>query len=327
MTQKYISVGSSSSISSAAARNGGGGARGGTNGFRYASISANEHATFIVGAAFRRNSTLSSSPGLFTFSSDGNATTHITVGVDNSGKLYVKRGSSTGTSLGTESGFTLGLANVWHYVEAKITLSDTVGVAVVRVDESIVINLSAQDTKNAGTKTVFDNIMVFDGGGALTIDCDDFYICNGAGSVNNDFMGDIKIETLYPNGNGNSSQLVGSDADSTNNYQLVDETPPNTTDYVGSATTDQKDTYAYGNTTIAGNVKGIQVNTYAQKTDAGARSFCPVIRRSSTDYDGTDTPVGTGFAIYEQLYENDPSTSAAWTTTNVDAAEFGVKVR
>ena len=58
-------------------------------------------------------------------------------------------------------------------------------------------------------------------------DYDDLYICDGTtvpGEPVNDFLGDVRVDTLYPNGNGNSSQWVGQDANSTDNYLNVDDT-------------------------------------------------------------------------------------------------------
>jgi hypothetical protein len=328
--QKYEIVTSPPAINSSAARTGSGGmvpapTIGGPN-LKLLSA-ANEHATLIVGAAFRRIGT----PGshwLFDLCSDTGGTQHLVLQIDATGKLTVRRGSQvSGTILGTESGASFSVLNTWHYVELKALLSDTVGTIEVRIDGNTtpVILLTAQDTKNAGTKTVFDSVAPAQDQSA-GFHMDDFYICNGAGSVNNDFLGDIKIDTLLPNNNGFSSALLGSDGNSTDNYLLVDETPPNTTDYVSSATVDQKDTYAFSNTTVSGTVMGVQINSFAQKNDAGTRQIAHVTRRT-IDYDSADMTVGQGFGYYRTLQETDPSTSAAWTTAGVDAAEFGVKVR
>jgi hypothetical protein len=329
--QKYdTNPGSGGTLNSAYARTGTGGFQSTSSGGvcqKYLS-SSTEHATLIAGIALRRTATLNGSGRLLQFLSDTGSTIHATLNADSTGKLRVTRGDYNATLLGSEAGNTLSVINVWHYVEVKILLSDTVGTVEVRVDGNTtpVINLTGQDTKNAGTKTVFDSIGIGSEGSFGNVNSDDFYVCNGAGSVNNDFLGDIKIDTLLPNNNGFSSALVGSDGNSTDNYLLVDEVPPNTTDYVSSATIDQKDTYAFSNTTVAGTVMGVQINSFAQKNDAGTRQMAHVTRRS-IDYDSADMTVGQGFGYYRTLQETDPNTSAAWTTSGVDGAEFGVKVR
>lgn len=287
---------------------------------------ADEHATLIVGVALNPT-TLANDVPILGFLSDSGGTTHVSIVVTTTGAIRALRG---GTTLGSSSAGVV-TAGAWQYVEALVTLSDTVGVVTVRVNGAQVLNLTSQDTKNSGTKTVLDSVLVGRTSAATATDesYDDLYICNGAGSApSNTFLGDVRVRTLAPDGNGNSSQLVGSDGNSTNNYQLVDETPPDTADYVGSATSGDKDTYTFGNLTeLTGTVFGVQRATYALKTDAGSRSIAHVVRSGGTDYDGSDLTLATSAAFSMSLREQDPATSAAWTISGVNNAEFGVKVR
>jgi len=328
LNQKYEITPGGASIGSSYARTGSQGFNAFTNSaptFKVVPAAA-EHATFIAGIALKRTGVLGGAAAFLTFGSDSGTTFHVTLGVDAAGKLKVMRGPYNGTILGSESGATLGVLNTWHYVELKVTLSDTVGIVVVRVDANPtpVINLSAQDTKNGGTKTVFDAIGI-NGDTNGNVASDDLYLCNAAGSTNNDFLGDIKVETLLPNAEGSNSGMTCSTG--TVHNTLVKEVPPNTSDYVFSAVDGTKDTWGYANTTQTGGVKGVQVNTYAQKSDAGAKSFRPVVRHGGTDYPGTDVGLGTGFGYYRQVYETNPGTGAAWTTSELDAAEFGAEAR
>lgn len=289
-------------------------------------LPSQEHATFIVGFALQAAPNLPTVVRrLLSCNSDGGVTEHVSLCLTAGGQLQVRRGDQSGTILGTETGVSFPVANTWHYVAMKVLLSDTVGTVEVRLDgrATPVIALSGQDTKNAGTKTGFDGIQFGDTG--TSIDIDDIYLCNGAGSVNNDFLGDIRVDTLLPNGDGSNSGMSLSTG--TTHSTLVDENPQNTTDYVFSATAGTKDTWNYANTVTVGTVRGVQLNTYAQKSDASARSFRPVVRHAGTDYGGTDVNLGVGFVYYQQVYETNPGTGVAWTTANVDAAEFGVEVR
>src|SRR5262245_29380801 len=121
-------------------------------------LPADEHATLIVGCAFAANSPLpSTTTALISLCSDALVTRHVSLCVSASGQLSVRRGTSSGTVLGTESGATFATVSTFHYVELKAVLSDTVGTVEVRVDgaATAVISLTSQDTKNAGTKTVF----------------------------------------------------------------------------------------------------------------------------------------------------------------------------
>lgn len=293
---------------------------------------AEEHATFILGFAFKAVVALTSRTGVadgypVQFLSDSAATNHVAISFDSSGIITARRGT---TSLGT-SGANALLLNTWYYIEIKATLSDTVGVITVRVNGTNWINVSSVDTKNAGTKTVFDSIRLTgdsSSGSSEYYLFDDLYLCNGAGSIRNDFLGDVAVEVLYPNGDGANSGMTGSDGNSVNNYLLVDEATIDTADYVGSGVDGTKDTYAFGNLTrAAGTVYGVQGAIHAAKTDAGARSMRMLARPGSTDQPSSDFALGTGYLPYTYVWQQNPDTSTDWSVTTVNASEFGAEVR
>lgn len=294
-------------------------------------LGSDAHATAILGVACRFTSLVTqTNEGYFPlrFHGDSGAITHVAIGILDTGEIQVKRGDST--TLATSSG--LGLTtNVWYYIEAKVTVNDTTGAVVVKVNGTEVVNISGVDTRNGGTDGIVSQVrigMTGSGSQASPFHGDDIYICNGAGTTHNDFLGDGKVETLLPNGNGTYSQLVGSDADSVDNYLLVDEAIPSSADYVGSATDGSKDTYAYAN--LSDNtrvVKGVQATMYAAKSDTGAKSARQVLRTGAIDYIGSDESLSTTYTASVKVWEQNPNTATAWTGSEVDAAEFGFEVR
>ena len=292
---------------------------------------ADEHATFIVGFAYKPANVTStpatnSTYGLVAFLSDSLATSHLTLCPNADGTVSVRRGGIAGTVLGT-SVVSL-TAGVFQYIEMKATLHDSTGIVTVKLNGTAIITLTGQDTKNAGTKTVFDGFgMGVMGGIGSTTDYDDLYLCNGAGSVNNDFLGDVAVETLLPSGNGSNSQFVGSDGNSTDNYLLVDESTPSSTDYAGSATSGNKDSYAMADLSRAtGTVFGVVANPWVGNSDAGAQNFKHVCKSSGTTDVGTSTAINTTYQPYQKVYELNPDSAGAWTVTTVNAAEFGAQV-
>jgi len=290
---------------------------------------AEKNSTFIMGFAYKPNTVGNSGGEIAAMFGDNAATQHITLSATLTGALEVRRGTQVAsTVLASSSGGVIPAA-AWSYVELLVTLSDTVGVVKVRVNGALVIDASALDTKNAGTATVFDAVRLGHASSASDAGTvDDFYLCNVAGTVNNGFLGDCRVRTLLPNGNGANSGLLGSDANSIDNYLLVDEATPDVADYVGSGTDNLKDTYLFPDLTeTVGAVRGVQVNSYAAKTDAGAKSLALVTRSGAADYDSADLALGTSAGYLRQLRELDPATAAAWTIAGVNAAEFGVKVR
>lgn len=302
-------------------------------------VAADEHATFIFGKAYRNRSGANTSEAwiqsggqygaVVTFLSDNLTTAHISVCLEGGNTINVRRGLVNGTLLGSYV-----VASVdwtaWYYFEVKCTLSDTVGVVEVKLNGQTVINLTGQDTKNGGTKTVFDGFAM--GGNHVANGVhnmsDDLWLCNGAGSANNDFLGDCAIETLYPNGDGSLSMLVGSDGNSVNNSLLVDE--PNTvilTDYVQGASVADKDLYALANLArTSGTVYGVQALAHAVNTDSGARSAGVILKSGGTTTTVVGQALSTTPAAIRRIWEQDPNTSAPWTVSGVNALEAGFEV-
>jgi hypothetical protein len=159
---------------------------------------------------------------------------------------------------------------------------------------------------------------------------DDLADNDTSGDVENGLPADGAVLLLKPNGNGASSQLVGSDGNQVDNYALVDEVPPDSADYVASSTPDQQDTYALEDVPAPYNaVRLVQPVSYAALATAGTGALRNVVRSGGTDYaDAADTALGTtyGFVKGDALY-TDPADDAPWTVAKVDALEAGPRVR
>lgn len=313
---KYTSV-VANTITTSAGRNG-------TSGLRFtgstgrADLTLDAQATWIVGFAYKTNRGSATSNGIVRFVDGG--TLHVDLRHDASGNLFVTR---NGTTLAT--GTAVLAANTSYYIEIKVTIADAGGVAVVKVDGVTDINFSG-DTRNAGNASA--NIVSLAGSTSVTSDIDDYYICDGTGSSPyNDFLGDCRVEALFPNGNGNSSVLVGSDGNSTDNYLLVDETAPATADYVESSTVGDKDTYTYTNlTATSGTVYGVAVRPYAAKTDAGSRSIVAVARVSTTEVDSSALTLSNTATYPLEAPRTTKPGGGSWSISDVNGAEFGAKV-
>ena len=286
-----------------------------------------EHATFIVGFAFMLGSSYAAS-SICNFYSDALATSHISMGVDNNNAIVIRRGD--GTVLGTSSNNTL-TPGVFQYVEIKVTLGDAgAGGVEVRVNGATVLNLVAIDTKNGGTKTVLETVSFNASSGptGTVYYLDDIYICNGASTINNDFLGDCTVYTLLPVANGTYSNWGGSDGNTIDNYLLVDDNPVSTADYVASDTPEAADSYEFTPIPMTGNIKGVVHRSYASKSDAGDRSFRQImLDAGDTIYGGPDIPLGTAWAIYSRMMEESPESGAAWMPGALNSDEFGVQVR
>lgn len=249
---------------------------------------------------------------------------HLYLAWAGSGALELRHGDNT--LLGTTSSAWTGSND--KYVEVDILIANSGGHARVYVNGVLEINFSG-DTQNGGSALVNQLNLVsgqitFEGAHNLIID--DLYIIDNADAASTP-LGDCKVECDFPSGNGNSSQLDGSDGNSTDNYLLVDEAANDgDTTYVESATVDEKDTYAFGDLASAtGVVHAVQINAFAKKTDSGARGLKTVARLSGTEVDSSSTSLGTSYAAARDIRTTKPG-GGSWTIADVNNAEFGVKV-
>lgn len=267
---------------------------------------------------------------LVNFYGDNGSTAHITIYRNpTTGVLEIHRGGYSGTLLASG---TQGLPlSSWFYVEISVTISDTVGEVHVRLNGSATDEVSfTGDTKNGGTNTTIDRILIntgtfVEGNGTKLAD---LYLLNSTGPApHNTFLGDVVVRTLSPSANGTYSQLTGSDGNQVDNYLLVDEHPYSGTDYAGSSTVGQKDTY--GLTDLPGGIStvyAVQVSGFMMKSDGSLGSARYVLRTGGADYPGTTRALSTSAIGYYDLFTQNPATSAAWTPAEVSGLEAGMEV-
>ena len=251
------------------------------------------------------------------------------------GTLNVRAGAvNTGTKLGFADAILP--SRVWYYIECKVNFHASTGSVVLRVNEEEVLNVTGVNTTPTTSLDARPSMISIGGGSrSQQFQVDDVYILDDQGSVNNDFLGDIRIERLNPvTPSGNSSGFVGQDADSTDNFEMVDDAAPDDdgTTYVESKTvtpTPAKDTYNFANSSItAASVAAVSVKSLVRKTDAGSRNFVHVARQTG-ETDSAIVYPGVDYRYMESIFEQDPNdgvTPIAWTTTTVNSAEFGYKV-
>lgn len=255
-----------------------------------------------------------------------NGLINIRICIGGTGYIRVYRSS---TLLATSSA-ALSVAT-WHYLEIKATCKNSISADdfVIKLDGLEIVNLSATtDTQESATSGI-DEVRLSGLYPGNYVYFDDIYICDLLGGVNDDFLGDVKVETLYPNGNGNTNQFVGSDSDSINNYLLVDEAQQNEdTDYVEHNTVSELDLYTFDDMAVTpASIKGVGVRTYVKKSDAGSRTGKLQCRRSAANYEGDEFFPASNYLGKDHIWEVDPSTASAWTEAGVNAAEFGIKVQ
>jgi hypothetical protein len=312
-------------ISAGNGRNGSSLRCGAANGSNISKV-LDSQATWIIGFAFR-TTTLGTTP-ILRLNDSGVDQVDLVVNTD--GTLSVTRAGTAVT--GGQSVSSLSI-NTWYYIEFKVTIADSIGAGTckVRVNGVDWITVATgQDLKNTANATA--NMITLGIIGAPSsnpfLDFDDLYICDGvAGAVSgdNDFLGDLRVDSLLPTGAGTTTQWT---PDSGSNYARVNEATPDTTSYVASSTVNNIDTYAMGDTpATSSKIWAVQSGLVCRKMDAGSRSVAPVVHGADGDKVGTTVSVYDSYFNEIQVYEQNPLTSPAdWTDTSLNGIEFGAKL-
>jgi hypothetical protein len=300
---------------------------------RYVTKTFDNQVTWIIGFAFRTGilpDTLQH--GHFITLYDG-VTVQASLHLNIDGTLQVCNGQVTVVT-GGQSVSTLSI-NTWYYIEFKVTIADSIGAGTckVRVNGVDWITVATGQDLKAGTNAFANAIGIGpfasgSSGWSTNIDFDDLYIADGvAGAVSgdNDFLGDVRVESLFPTGAGTTTNWT---PDSGSNYARVNEVAPDTTSYVASSTVNNIDTYAMGNLSSTPlKIWAVQSGLVCRKMDAGSRSVAPVVRGADGDKIGATISVYDSYFNQQQVYEQNPLTSPAdWTETSVNGIEMGFKL-
>jgi len=231
-----------------------------------------------------------------------------------SGKIEAYRGSTliaTGTAM-------LVLSQVYH-LQVRANIHDTTGIVQVKVDGILDIDFSG-DTK-PGTETTINAFLIGQTAvNPMTIQFDNVVIDGAA------WPGKTNIQAIRSSGAGNSTQWTPSAGA---NWDCVDEVPASDADNVVTNANDQVDLYAAGN--LVGTVDSVvcvQVQARAVKEGAATpQNLALGVRTGATDYFSSDKIIPTAAKSVFNLWAQNPNTSAAWTKTEVDGVEIGIKSR
>lgn len=252
------------------------------------------------------------------------ATVHCGIGTDASGHLTIY--GAAGTVLATSTAVVP--SNAWADIEAKAVIHDTAGSVEVKLDGTVAVSVSSVDTKNGGTG-VIDTIGVRKPNtSGATWYCDCMYLLDSTGSAPyNTYLGDIAVRLQTPDGNGDSSDWVGSDGNSVNNYQQVDELPSSSADYNGTSATAKTDLYTFTDIPSTDVVLATQIVVYAAKSDAGTPPVMkPVLKGDGgTVVEESALALSTTYQQFQGTIRTTDPDGDALTPTNVNGMQIGVR--
>jgi hypothetical protein len=230
--------------------------------------------------------------------------------------------------------------NKRYYVELKYTLTGTTNINVavtVNLDGVTVLSGNANTGINqtaliSGTATV--NNHLYGCGNSVTLTHKDMYVCDLTGSINNDFLGDVQIQALRPNGDVVSGWTPNT---GTVHFSLVNDFvpasatyglgPDGDVTYVTSGTVGVQDIWDWEDiATFTGQIKFVQLSMYARKDAEGTKKFQIVTGNAGTEDHSPDFSVEDDYVYQQYVLDKDPGTTLPWTVTGFNSKRFGIKV-
>lgn len=288
--------------------------------------------TWTIGFAFSYN-TASTASALPVLTLLDTGTVQVDYRLNADGTISVTR---NGTLLGTSTAALS--ANIYYFIEFKTTINNATGSYEVRVTGGglgssgaglnilSATNVNTRNTTNNSANSYQLGNSTVSASGTTTYIIHDLIVRDGTGT-DNSFTNDLRVDSYLPSGNGNYSQWTNTAGNSTNNYTYVNDAAPNgDTTTVSAASINLIDTYQHtAMTHTPTSIISVSIGITNKKSDAGAATLAPVIRIGAVDFIGTITSPSVSYSYSETNYLTSPATLAAWTRTELNAAEIGQK--
>ncbi len=316
--KKWQSITGSPTINASGGRRGGGCLEGIASG-RYVGRGYANQSEVVVGFAFKPSTLSAAGSNRYALALLDGSTIQVAFHFASDGSVIAYRGSPVTNVLGSSASGIVG-TGAYNYFEFRVLHHASAGEVEVRLNGAQILSLTGLNT--APTGNAWSN--GFRSGVAGSTDgstgsFDDLYVYGGG-----TFLGDVRIDAIYPNGAGTHQAWTPSTG--ADHAALVDETAPNTTDYLTGGAAGTKETLALQDLSINGAILGVQVNNAVSKTDAGACTIKNLIRSGSSEASGPTYAPSTTYLYSSSIHETDPATGAPWLTAAINALEAGAEV-
>lgn len=223
-------------------------------------------------------------------------------------------------------------ANTWHYIEWRYKHDGVNGAHELRVDR-VLVHSSTGDTVSSLSDASIRSVRLGGDLTSVTHDYDDAYVTDttdASGVGNTGYLGDVKIACKRPDGNGSYSDWVGSDGNSVDNYQLVDEQSTDDADYVESTVNGDKDTYNFEDATDPGGhvIKAVVQGYRIASLTGGNKPFRTVRKDAGAEAFSPDGALATPAMSDRFTVQEKSAADAAWASfAELNATEFGLEQR
>jgi hypothetical protein len=272
------------------------------------------NATLICGVGIKIATSFDASQPFLQFTDEG--TLGLGLHLNANGTIYLKAGATTVNT----STFAL-TAGTWYYVELKITCTSATNYDYeLHIGQTLIFNGS--DTHKGGSHAYHNGIALVGYSWHYGMTVDDLYICDGSGSYNNDFLGNIVVQLVYPDGDASPNEWTGSNGAS--HYSLLNEAISDLTTYVEDNVSGHAELFTFQDVTSIGVIKGVVVSVESGETDTTPFNYKIQCVSGATTANGATQLCGSStYSTRNEIFETNPETGGLWSDTAFNAAKFG----
>lgn len=194
----------------------------------------------------------------------------------------------------------------------------------VRVNGVLAITLSAQNTLQGGGPLLTAFVGAVPGEACrVTTDVDDLYLADTSGTMNNTFLGDVRIDAFQAQADGSLTQWTVEGAASA--WAAVSDGDEATA--IRAATAGLRQSFDIQPLPAMSSpaLHGVQVTLLVRKTDAGSGRVRALAASGAQMAVSADLNLQEQLAWHTAVFERNPSGNVAWTEGAFNAAEFGVE--
>lgn len=247
-----------------------------------------------------------------------------TVTVGATGTVSLRTGGVNGAIIATSAAPVIA-AGGFYYCEAKFTIDGAVGTFQLRINETVVLNVSNVNTAGAGGVVAAADAMRILGGEVFTCDVYDWSQRN-AGEIGGDpFLGDM--QWLTRKGSADTAQTDWVRNTGANDFSAIaDAVQDGDTTYLEASTPGDKSDFTHD--ALPGTVSeviGVILRPIWKKTLAGTSTARAALLSGVAVANGATKSLGTAYAYDFDSVLVDPATGVAWTPSGYNAAKLRIE--
>jgi len=213
-----------------------------------------------------------------------------------------------------------GLSNDTNYtIDIHILLHDTTGLIEWFLD-GVLQGTFVGDTIQTATATTIDQVIwrtyVHSGGSTQEVNYTEFLITNSEATTG------WRVATLRPTADGNDTSWTG-------DFNDIDDVGTNDdANFITTDTTTNVENFVMGDLSATAqnfDIMAVIVNHRTRRGATGIQQVEAHVRVNGTNYFGTTIDPGTAFVPLQEIWNNSPDTASAWTASEVNAIQAGVR--